>query len=299
MIHKKQKTTEKKKKTKKELTMQFIALSTIVVVAIISGFYVGNYYLGTKQKQVDWTKFDEKDYLPNIAEVTNRNLGKTIDQMTPIDVFMLAENNLNNSENFVAQSLSSLSHNYGKQSVYTYKQRSSGITITEEISSSSMKSVAKKTKVESDKVLIYNGDPISQTEANWSTNYTELSYDEYKNIVGISPTQIIPYIVSDKTIDPNDKNAITAGTGTKLANGNYFFTIKLTTDSAVMNYVKKIKYMSDLSNLPTFSTLEISFEVDKNLNFVSINSFEVYNFKYLGGIFVTCSGNIKTEYSFE
>ena len=291
-------TNEKIKKSKKQLAYQVVLIVILVFAGIASGFYCGNLYLSTKYKSIDYSKLNESDFLPNFEEILKKNNGKTIDQVSPIDAFIIAQYNLDNCEMFSAISQGNLTHNYGKQSVYTYRYKYNGIQLTEEISTSKMKSVAKKTKYENNIVYVYNGDTSSSSTAVWADSFTKYTYDEYKQAVGVYPDSNIAFIVSDKTVNPSDTKALVAGSGTKLTNGNMRFTILLNKENAVMNYVKKIQYMSELSDCPTFSTIEITFEIDKNFNFVSITSNEIYSFKYLGGIFVTCSGSITTTYDF-
>ena len=287
---------EKKKRTKKQLAFQIVAIIAIVFGGVAAGFYCGNLYLSTKIKTVDYSKLSEEDFLPKVDEVLSRNQGKSISEVSAIDAFVIAEHNLKNAPMFTSTSHDSLTHNYGKQSVYTLKQFYNGVYLSKDISCSSMKSIAKKIKVENGIAYVYNGEPTSETDATWSETYSEYTPEAYKEMVGLYPNAPISYIVSEQTLDPNDTAALQPGK--TLANGNVQFTITLNHTGSVMNYAKKIKYMSDLSDLPSFSSLVLNFEVDKNFNFVRITSSEVYSFKYAGGIFVTCSGSITTNYDF-
>lgn len=290
---------DKPKKTKKQLAFQIVLIVVIAVAGVASGFYCGNLYLSTKHKKVDYSKFSEKDLLPNFKEVLERNSGKSLSEVSPVDAFVIAQYKLENSEHFIATSNDSLTHNYGKQNVYTYKHKLNGVILTKEITTSKMISLAKKFKVEDGKVYLYNGDPTSSTEASWLDNFSTYTPEEFKNVVGLNAYTAVPYIVSEKTVSSEDKNAFVAGSGTRLNNGGFRFTLSLDTSSSVINYVKKIKYMSGLSDYPTFSTLNLTFDIDKDFNFINITTSEVYSFKYMGGIFVTCSGNISTNYDFK
>lgn len=301
MKQKKQKEV-KKKRTKKQLALQITTIVLIVVAGLASGFYCANLYLASKHKKVDYSKFKEEDLVADVAAVLEKNKGKSISEVAAVDAYVIAENNLKSPQlcpQYVAIANASLRHNYGKQTIYTYAHRYNGIDLKEEISYSSMKSVCKKIVRSSDSFKIYGGNVTSPTEAAWDDNFANMSETEYKNTFGLNANDVLPYIVSEKTIDSTDKDALKANGGQRLANGNYQFSIKLNTATSVLKYVKKIRYMSGLSDFPTFSQMDITFVVDKDFRFVSITTTETYSFKYVGGIFVTCSGSITTNYDYK
>ena len=287
---------ENQKRSKKHLIIQIVAIALVIVAGLGVGFYFGNFYLATKFKKVDYSQFNEEDILPDFESVLEKNAGKSVAEVSAVDAFVLAQYNFEHAKSYTVSSKSSLSHNYGKQSIYVEKSLENGVFSMINISTSSMKNFATKVSVTGDTVELFEGSVTSDTTADWSTKSQTYSQQEYKDMNGVAATALTPYIVSEKTLSENDSSALSPRGGIRLQNGNYKFSIKLNTTSSVLNYVKQIKYSSGISELPTFNILDISFEIDQNFNFVSITSNEEYSFKYVGGIFVTCRGTITTNY---
>ena len=290
-------TKEKKKKTKKQIIFQIITIVLICAAGVGSGFYCGMLYLSSKIPKVNYGAYSEELLRPNISEVQARTNGKNLSQVSAVDAFVLAQYNVENCEKYISTSSSTLTHNFGKQSVYTYKHKYNGQILKKEISTSSMKSVANLIKYDGQDIYYYGGTAKSATTAEWSNTFQKYSIESFKNVYGISPIDLVPYIVSEKTISSEDANATVAGKGVRLANGNYRFAISLDTKSSVINYVKQVKISSGSSAYPTFLQLDIVFEVTPDFKFASISSTEMYTFSY-SGIAVTCSGILTTIYDY-
>lgn len=277
--------------TKKQKLMRGIAIFMICVLACGTGFYLGNFYISSQMKTVNYASLSEQDFLPDVKAVLARIEGKRPDQVSATDAFIAAEHYLNTAEHFVVNVEGSLTHNYGNQTVFGHKLRNAGIMEAVEISSSSAKKVANRYVAQGDLVKLYSGTVTSRTTASWSNNFKEVNFEEYRSIYGVVPSNVIPYIVSEKTVKESSSVTILAG-------GLYQFTLSLDAETAPMNYVQKMKKLSDLTENPTFISLEVTFVVDKNFNFVSTRSEEGYTLKFLG-IPVTCSGYIQQDYDFK
>ena len=296
-MHNKRTPKEKKKKTKKQIVFQIIAIVLIVAAGIGSGFYCGMLYLSSKIPKVNYAAYSEELLRPNIDEVKARTNGKNLSEVSAVDAFVLAEYNVENCEQYISTSSSTLTHNFGKQSVYAYKHKYNGQILKKEISTSSMKSYAQMIKYNGEEIHLYGGTPSGAGSAEWSDKYNSYTVENYKNEFGTSPLEIVPFIVSEKTISNADQTAKEVGKGIRQANGNYRFSLSLDTKSSVINYVKQIKVASSIANYPTFLQLDLVFEVTPDFKFVSITSIEMYSFSY-SGIAVTCSGNITTYYDY-
>ena len=283
----------KKPLTKKRITARVFAIILTIVAGVGTGFYCGMLYLSSKIPKVNYGAYDETILRANAQEIIQKNSGKSVSDMSAVDAFVIAQYNTENASQYISLANSSLSHNFGKQSVYSYKHKYNGNYLAKEISSSSMKSIANKFLFDGETILVYPGSVKSSTTAEWSNNYQTLTKEEYKKVYGVNAFELVPYIVSEKTI----ADGFTPEKGKKLSNGNWQFTLKLNTKSSVINYVKKIKKESNISGYPTFSQLDIVFEINSECKFASITSIEVYSFSY-SGIAVTCSGSIKTEFDY-
>ena len=292
-MHAEKHKAEKKKRTKKQVVLQIISIVLIIAAGIGAGAYCGMLYLSSKIPKVNYNAFAEDELLPNISEILERNQGVPISQVSAVDAFVIAKYNTENSDMYIATAQNTLTHNFGKQSVYTYRHKYNGSILIKEISSSSMKSYAKMLKCDGAKVLAYNGTAKTESTAEWANNYSSYTIDEYKEEFGTNPLEIVSYIVSVKTLS----ETYTPKSGVKLANGNYQFTLSLNTQNSVINYVKQIKANSGIASYPTFLQLDIVFEVDQNFRLASLTSIESYTFSY-SGIAVTCSGQLTTNFDY-
>ena len=278
--------------------MQIITIVLVIAAGAGSGFYCGMLYLSSKIPKVDYGQYDESFLRANAEEVLAANAGKSLAQLSAVDAFVIAQYNTQNCAQYVSETNGSLSHNFGQQNVYTYEQKYNGNYLIKEISTSSMKSVANKYLYDGTTVLAYTGTATSKTTANWSNTYKAMTNEEYKKFYGIYRYEIVSYIVSERTISESDKNAKTPGTGKKLSNGNYQFTLSLDTKSSVINHATQIKNASNISNYPSFAQMDLVFELNSDFRFASITSIECYSFSY-SGIAVTCSGSITSNYDYE
>ena len=293
MVDTKENKQNKKPTTKKRIALRVIAIILTVVAGVGTGFYCGMLYLSSKIPKVNYGAYDETTLRANAQQIITKNSGKKVSELSAVDAFVIAQYNTENAEKYISVANSTLSHNFGKQSVYTYKHKYNGNYLAKEISASSMKSIANKMLFDGETITVYPGTAKGATSAEWSNNYQTLTKTEFKNTYGVNAFELVPYIVSEKTI----AEGYTVTQGKKLANGNWQFSLKLDTKSSVINYVKKIKKESNISGYPTFLQLDLVFEINEDCKFVSITSIETYSFSY-SGIAVTCSGSIKTDYDY-
>ena len=286
------------KTTKKRIILRIFSIIIVVALGVGTGFYCGMLYLSSKIPKVNYAAYDENYLKANAQEIIQKNSGKSLSELSAVDAFVIAQYNTENCEQYIAITNSSLSHNFGKQSIYAYEHKYNGSYLIEEISTSSMKSIANKYLYDGSTILMYAGTPKSSTKAEWSNSYKTMTNDEYKEIYGMHINDLVCFIVSERTISENDQNAQASGTGKKLQNGNYQFSLSLDTKSSVVNYAKKIKKESNISGYPSFSQLDLVFELTSDYKFATITSIECYSFSY-SGIAVTCSGSIKRVFDYK
>ena len=218
-----------------------------------------------------------------------------IKTMTATQVFVVAEDNLNNCDYYsiatkgydgedqgliqtiIQQTLSGYRYVNGDEAYFTY------------LSESSMVSVFKKVSYNpnGDHVDVYNGKgQITNLEWVHEKGYTNT---EYLEMVGCEAGKPIDYVVSRKTV---------AEEGEMQREGeNYKFTLKLNAKKAVSKYVKKMKWVSGLADYPVFDSVEIDFVVDKDMNFLTIGVKESYSVNY--GITAKCSGSLRYYFDYE
>ncbi len=108
------------------------------------------------------------------------------------------------------------------------------------------------------------------------TAYTGEEYIAHMGRLLSTPTS---YIVSDKTVLTTDKTADMYGTTSSTKNGDGTYTVEIELDPklGVSAYVVQMQTISDLVSKPTFYYCHLTFELDKDLNLLSIYSHEYYH----------------------
>ena len=83
----------KKKRTKKQIILQIVAIVLITVAGIGAGFYSGMLYLSSKLPKIDYGAYDEASLKANAQEVIAANAGKSLSEVSAVDAFVIAQYN--------------------------------------------------------------------------------------------------------------------------------------------------------------------------------------------------------------
>ena len=279
-IAKKEKPLTKAQKRRK-LALQIVSMIMVVVVGAVGGFFAGSIYVSSKFN-TNYDNFSEAQYRDDVNTVLSSTLNnpsgakKPYENVGAVNAFVTAEYVLSNKAEFEVTSMGSLQPSIGsKQSVYAYRCKKDGVVYLENISVGMM-SVAEKLIYRNNVIEKYSGSNITQTSATWSTTFEEISYDAFKEENGNAVDNPISYVVSSKTATAQ------SDTPKILANGLYQFSLVLSNDSSVMNYVKQMKRTSGLTSYPTFDSIVLTFTIDENYNFYKITATESYTVVYFG-----------------
>ncbi len=108
------------------------------------------------------------------------------------------------------------------------------------------------------------------------TEYTGEGYIAHMGRLLSTPTS---YIVSDKTVLTTEKTGNMYGTTSakKNSDGTYTVEIELNPTLGVSAYVVQMQTISDLVNKPSFFYCHLTFELDEDLNLLSLYSHEKYH----------------------
>ena len=123
--------------------------------------------------------------------------------------------------------------------------------------------------------LIKGSSNISQNGDWYDINYAALDWtnttisDYQNNIMGGRPDGLTSYIIN--------KSTITQYGNISLNNGDYTFTINLNPSTAVSNYLKQVKTLSNQN--PTFDSIEMTYTVGTDGNLKSVSIHEKYHVK--------------------
>lgn len=295
----KQETEIKKVISKKKkiviYALRFVIFAVFGVVAVAGGFIVGDLLIG-KWDTFDPTQFSAEQYIESPKNVEAWK-SKDISSLTPAQIFVVAQSNILNCNYYSVKTKGYNGEGKGvvttlgmTQDLYGYRYRN-GDKGYLDYYSTGLATVVKKTEFNysDSKYFTYNG-VMNGDSTNWTLNKTDAGLDyrtkeEYKTMIGCAAEDPIDYIVSTKTV-------IEEVTNGKVGN-LYSYTIKLNPETAVLNYVVKMNYMSGFG-YPKFSSIELRFEVDENMNFYNIYINE--NYKVIG---MNANSKYKSEFSYE
>lgn len=283
---------EKKVRSKKQLRIRFWSISAVlVIVAVFLGQFVGNWIVNSYLNI--FTFAGDASSLMETDDTIQKWRRKSIDSMTGVEAFVVAQYNLDNSENFImsidGEIQAGLAGISVAQSVYSYNYRVGDDIYTEYVSKSNMVDVATgyRYNISEGVVHTFRGSAIDKFTAEWK-EFADLTPTEYKEKSGINPGQFIDYIVSRQTV-----NAEGSTNPQKQSDGSYKFTLSLNNYSTV-NYTKKMDYVAG-TKAGQFFSIVLTVEVDSNLNFKTINIVEEYTVPSFNA---TAKSNMTQTYDF-
>ncbi len=276
----------KKKKSKLKILGTCIAWLLIVVIGGAGGWVIGDIIVSKLDV------YDPNAYSAEALRDTEEEIllwkSKSINSLSAGQVFAVAEYNINNCEYYSmttkginGREKGVISNSVAPQDFWGYRYRN-GNTGYFNYYSSGIMAVKKVTKFN-----YSGGNYTCIDEVSGKTN--QMSPKQYKEDVGCEAIRPIDYIVSSKTVLTEKKNSSN--------DGLYTYTITIDAKKSVTNYVKKMKYMSGLADYPKFTSIQMKFVVDRNMNFISIDVHEEYKVNY--GLTVGCTGDFRYEFSYE
>lgn len=299
--------TPKKSKNIIARITKWSTLLLLVVVGVFGGSILGNFIIG-KFDTFDPSKYNAEMYYEdeknvsiwqNKADTSSANVifGQTPQALTPTQIFVLAERKLANNQYYGIYTKGYNGEDKGvvttlgmKQDLYGYRYRFNNKGYFDYYSTG-LATVVKKVEFNfgEDKYYCYEGTMNNGTTI-WTNSSKEDGKDyktgtEYKEMVGCNAENAIDYIVSTKTVISEKFNGVNEI--------GYSLTINLDPSTSVLNYVKKMDYMSGFG-YPKFSRIEIKFEVDANLNFKNIYVNEDY--KIIG---MSANSKYKMEFNYQ
>lgn len=284
-------------KKRKVISVAFKLLLCLLMVGCgtAGGFVVGDLIIGK------FDTFDPSGYSASAYKEKDSDIAKwkamDISKLTPTQVFVVAEAKINECENYCIYTKGYDGGEKGvvttlgmKQDLYGYRYRKGTIGYFDYFSTG-LANVAKKTEFTfgENKFYSYEGS-LNGDNVTWTLNKPESGQEfrtdkEYEEMTGLKAESPIDYIVSRKTVQSEKNN----GKVKEL----YSYTINLNPTLGVLNYVKKMNYMSGFG-YPKFSSIELRFEVDESMNFHNIYINESY--KVIG---MSAVGKYKNEFHYD
>ena len=146
-------------------------------------------------------------------------------------------------------------------------------------------------------VTTIKGQITSNQSADWNGERNTYLPTNYKNLAGGLPNTSQNFIIADQTVSNSldgEIEIIENEDGSKY----YQFTMVLDPIYSVLNYINQIKYTSNLSSYPEFSSITQVVTIDENWNFVSICSTEIYSIVAFG-MKNSCTGTLDNYFYFD
>ena len=334
--NKKDKKTKIKKWTRRTTATFLVAC----ILGITSGSIIGVWFrknLLGGVPPVDYSQFNEITLRGN--EIINEDLGLNVKYLTStpnknslVMSFVAAEYNARHYATSYEIVSNGLVSTIAKQEIYAHKlwdgknflgySVSSGLMSLGEVASYSIddpntiivtagSNISKKST--NHKIYCpntsceYSGKNLFEYVANFNgkqTTYKRNVEDTrelpvYRDVIGLDPDNSIPYIVSSKTLLQEQSYNFRE---VELEDGNigYAYTLNLNPQSSVLNYVKQMKYLSKLDDLPVFTSVKLDIVltmVDGRVYFKYLDISEEYSIKY-GILTPKCNQNTHLEFNF-
>ncbi len=310
-------------KKKRSFKRRVLNKCIFALCAIVTGVGLGSwYYTNVLSSSLDWNT-----YLQQLSEYESRQ-DKTLDSafkkilndnysetdmsnfeiiasekgITPQDLslaenYQLANYNFENADQYLIQGNGQIK-TIATQSIYSEKKYDGNTYQSISISNGLMKiaEIAQMNKNQTS-VTTIKGQITSNQTADWNGERNTYLPTNYKNLTGGLPNTSQNFIIADQTVSNSldgEVEIIENEDGSKY----YQFTMVLDPIYSVLNYINQIKYTSNLSSYPEFSSITQVVTIDENWNFVSICSTEVYSIVAFG-MKNSCTGTLDNYFYFD
>lgn len=272
-----------------------ISLIIVIVLASITGYFGAQFYIDKFMIEVVAVTESEDRVRDNIDKVLALNAGKTPDQISPKDNFIIAEYYLNKETSVKKITQGTVNASGITQGLYAEKILSNGEYYSMKISSGLVSLATRLYYIDGeDTVDYYEGTSIKESSATFPSEPTKvLTQEEYKAMFGSPMTYFVNYVVSSNTVLSEEYIG-------KNGSGNYEFKLTLDTAFSVMNYSYEIKTTSGSSKLPKFESIELTFEIDENFRLLKTAIKEQYqvSIAQLGNMYMTTSGDLVETFEY-
>lgn len=310
-------------KKKRSFKRRVLNKCIFALCAIVTGVGLGSwYYTNVLSSSLDWNT-----YLQQLSEYESRQ-NETLDSafkkilndnysetdmsnfeiiasekgITPQDLslaenYQLANYNFENADQYLIQGNGQIK-TIATQSIYSEKKYDGNTYQSISISNGLMKiaEIAQMNKNQTS-VTTIKGQITSNQSADWNGERNTYLPTNYKNLTGGLPNTSQNFIIADQTVSNSldgEVEIIENEDGSKY----YQFTMVLDPIYSVLNYINQIKYTSNLSSYPEFSSITQVVTIDENWNFVSICSTEVYSIVAFG-MKNSCTGTLDNYFYFD
>lgn len=271
--------------------------STVLTVVLVAVGCLGGYMIGSKisdkyfvvDKYAGISADDLKDDITLLGWEK-----KTPDQLTPAEVFQVAEHVLEETRRYRITGYTNLQTSIGvSQGMSTLDQRIEDDFRFSFVTYSKFVKVAKVCDYQLyGDIIIYDGDPHSDQldDVTWSDKHDDYTWEGYNETFGkYANTNCSYYVGNSSTL---------SGELLHKENGLYTFKITLDPIKSTICYAKQIGTNMGInpSNV-NFDLISVEFTIDSDWHFIKQIKREEYSLPYMG-VTVSCVGNIETNFDY-
>lgn len=266
---------------------KIISTLLVFVIAVVTGFSVGKIYVDNLEvpQVVGVSEDDLREAKELVKQWATESKNKKPSDFNALQAFLIAENNLNESEEFYKIMTGMVFATAGvRQQMKGERLKKDGVFYYNKLSpSTSSLSPAICSRIiydtrKQDEIKVYPTGTFESTSPDIIGSFSEtnlkiLTLEKFKETFNTAPSTVMPYIISSNTWKEG-KNIRPEKSG-----GNYVFSISI--DGANLTlaglcYAYEINFSSGMGSLPKWVSLEMKVMMDENFNFVQIEYDETY-----------------------
>ncbi|MGN1201217.1 MAG: hypothetical protein ACI4R8_03015 [Candidatus Caccovivens sp.] len=279
---------------------KIISVVLIVAVALVTGLSVGKIYVDTiePEQKIVGSEVDFRESEDDILSWVNRaKAGTAPSSFSPMQLYNIAEYNLYHSDGFYKLMTGNVLANAGvvkvNQPMKSEKLFRDGKLIFNKYSPSTSSMApaictrmiydSNTNEIKVNQNGVFNDNPSGKSEditATFDSNgFKQMTLEEYQEIFFTNPSNVMPYIISEKTCAQHKYSPIT-----KNSDGTYTFTILIDgsyLSAAALCYSYEIAFSSGRGK-PTWVSLSMEVTIDSDFNFVKIEYVEQYKVRQEG-----------------
>ena len=251
-------------KEKKHLSKGKKALIQYSIIAVCAaGLGVGGGII-LKRKlgpvETDYSGFDSSSFAADSKALLREYEKNPNQEFTPAELVNIGLEKYRQCENSYSIGIGQASTIVNQQ-VRNFQIRNGDTYYEEQISKSSMVSIANRVIENDEGTTLYKGKAKEVEVPEYSGDPKSMSPEDYKKSYGKTLPEMFIYIISNDTVD-TDKSTITK------KEGKIFINLELDPEIASYNYKVQMKTLSDLSSLPTFEYLRHTYVFENDMTLV-------------------------------
>ena len=278
-------------KEKKHLSKGKKALIQYSIIAVCAaGVGVGGGIILKKKLgpvEVDYSGFDSNSFQADARALLKAYEENPNQEFTPAELVNIGLEKYRQCENSYSIGVGQASTIVNQQ-VRNFQIRNGDTYYEEQISKSSMVSLANRVIANGENATIYKGKAKDVEVPEYKDGPQTMNSEDYKSSWGKTLPEMFIYIISNDTVD-TDKSSVNK------KDGKIYVNLELDPEIASYNYKVQMKTLSDLSSLPTFEYLRHTYIFDSDMTLLHTTLDEKY-VASMSGINATIVNNLNYYY---